>query len=736
MLIIQISKLQKAIGFCVFLSLIVSACAPAALAASPTATSPFALPTLPQVTQPVESTNAGTGIQPQNNMPHPGTQTPFPPAPNRQKPEEWRDWPVIPAPSARARQIYLQGIAARTDPTRFSKVGDCQSIQEVLLGRYDKPSGFILRENGDRLSETIQQFTGSFGRDGEAVQGGFNAASELSPLWSNPDACEPGETPLECEARVHNPSIMLISLEVWWDGRSTDVYVKNMRQIINFAIGKGILPVLSTKADNVEGDYSINLATARLAYEYDIPLWNWWKAAQALPNRGLDPDRPDGFHISLQAWNERSFTALQAIDSVWRGVKVVQKPIVPTQTNPLLQSDDPLGPSREITNSSESGACSIVITPGTDCSNPVPTIPDRQNTVTPSGDGEARLAPVNDSAVLTNPAGFILLSTARRSGESITPQGVFLLNPTTGASVQILPAGTSLQAVSPDSRQILYSHGTDLILAVLDGSQQSVITTKFADHGSTAAAWQADGKSILFIMEEDDKSMLIQYPLDGSSAWKQLSSTTDNPVEIYTGATPGLTYWENGTCPPVGTCKRNGVYASGLDGSSVETLPGALKAAFSPDNRWLVYEERISESKSLLTLSTLDLKDKRKLENIGDHYLDFSWSPDGKKLFALTLELSDYSGKWIDIRNLVITTNDMGTKILPSVSGINTRAVWSPDSRSLLLTSTQETTAGNVVQVQVTDSVTGINRDLTDIAGFNAQDFIYTTQIRWVKPVQ
>ncbi|MEI8133142.1 MAG: hypothetical protein WCG34_11965, partial [Leptolinea sp.] len=625
------------------LSLLMSACAPAALKVSPTLTHPSALPTLLQVIQPLESTNAGPGIPPQNSTLRLGTQTPIPPAPNRQKPEEWRDWPVIPVPSARARQIYLQGIAAGTDPTRISKVGDCQAIQEVLLGRYDKPSGFILRENGNSLTETIQQFTGSFGRDGEAVQGGFNAASELSPLWSNPDTCEPGETPLECEARVHNPSIMLISLEVWWDGRSPDVYVKNMRQIINFAIGKGIIPILSTKADNVEGDHSINLATARLAYEYDLPLWNWWKAAQALPNRGLDPDRPDGFHISLQAWDERSFTALQAIDSVWRGVKLVQTTINPTQTNPLYQTP----------NLSESGACSIIITPGSDCINPTGVASASESS---SKGGAAVIFPIPDPTVWTNPTGFILLSTARRSGEVITPQGVYLLNPTTGASVQILPAGTSLQAVSPDSRQILYSQGTDLNLVVLDGSQQSVITTKFADHGSTAAAWQADGKSILFIMEEEGKSKLVQYPLDGSTAWRQLSSATENPVEIYAASDPGLIYWENGTCPPVGACTRNGVHASRLDGSSEEILPGVLKVAFSSDNRWLVYEERISESKSLLTLSTVDLKDKRKLENIGDHYLDFSWSPDGKKLSALTLELSDYSGKWIDIRNLVITT--------------------------------------------------------------------------------
>jgi Tol biopolymer transport system component len=178
------------------------------------------------------------------------------------------------------------------------------------------------------------------------------------------------------------------------------------------------------------------------------------------------------------------------------------------------------------------------------------------------------------------------------------------------------------------------------------------------------------------------------------------------------------------------------VHASGLDGSSVETLPGALKAAFSPDGRWLVFEEGITENQNLLSLSTTDLKDQRKLENIGNQFLDYSWSPDGSKLSILTLDRSDYSGQWIDTRSLVINTTDMGTKILPAVSGVNPRAVWSPDSASLLLTSTQQTAEGYSIHVQVMDTTTGTVRDLTVPARFKAGNFVYTTRIHWSKPVQ
>jgi WD40 repeat protein len=736
MLKILPSPIHKSLVSGLLLSLLISACAPVAAAANPSLTSPTALPTLPQATQLLETKSAGDSVQPQTTVAPQGTPTIIPPAPNRQLPEDWRDWPVIPIPSARARQIYQQGIAAGTDPTRLSKVGDCQSIQEVLLGRYDKPSGYLLRENPQVLAETIKQFTGSFGRDGEAVQGGFNAASELSPLWSNPDTCQPGETPLECEVRVHNPSIMLISLEVWWDGRSPAAYEKNMRQIIDFAISKGILPILSTKADNVEGDHSINLATARLAYEYDLPLWNWWRAAQALPNRGLDPTRPDGFHISQDAWDERSFTALQAINSVWRGAAATQAVSESTPSNSLLQPANPLVSSGENSIKPDSGFCSIVPTPGSDCANPTPTTIETPAADTASSNAKAGLTPVTDPAVLTNPAGYILLSNARRSGETVTPQGIYVMNPATGVVSQILPIGTSLQAVSPDGLQILYSRDTELIQTMLDGSQQSVITTKFQDHGSTSAGWQADGKALQFLTAEGGNTLLAQYPLDGSTAWKRLSSASDNPVEIYEAPDLARIYWENGTCPSTGACTRSSLRASGLDGSSLEILPAVQKVAFSPDGRWLVYEERVNDNKNLLTLASADLKDRRKLENIGDHFLDFSWSPDGSKLSLLTLERSDYSGKWLDIRNMVITTSDMGTKILPPVTGINNRAIWSPDGGSLLLTGTQETADGYLVQMQVMDVVTGAVRDLTTTAGFKSNDFIYTTDIHWVKPIQ
>ena len=46
----------------------------------------------------------------------------------RLDPEDWQEWPVIPTVSANVRVIYEAGLENGTDPTHFSKAGDCQNI--------------------------------------------------------------------------------------------------------------------------------------------------------------------------------------------------------------------------------------------------------------------------------------------------------------------------------------------------------------------------------------------------------------------------------------------------------------------------------------------------------------------------------------------------------------------------------------------------------------------------------
>jgi len=245
-------------------------------------------------------------------------------------PEKWQKWPVIPVVSNRARQIYQSGLNQGHDPKRFSKVGDCQNIRQYFLGMFDNPKTYELGDAYNYLNGTISQFAGSWVRLSESVRTGFNVASVLTPLYANPADCRQGESPIACEARIWNPSIMIISMETWTQGRPTALYESYLRQIVEFAISKNVLPILATKADNLEGDNSINLMVAKVATDYDIPLWNFWAAAQPLPNHGL---LADGFHLTPgknffndndamnNGWPVRNLTALQVIDAVWKAVK-------------------------------------------------------------------------------------------------------------------------------------------------------------------------------------------------------------------------------------------------------------------------------------------------------------------------------------------------------------------------------------------------------------------------------
>ena len=237
-------------------------------------------------------------------------------------PDQWQDWPIVPEVTNNSIAIFVSGNQKEVDSKSFSKIGDCQNIKEAFLGIYDLEGRYFLREDEKDWQETIDNFTGHFNKDGMAIEQGLNVAAALSPLHADPDVCEPSESPLQCELREANPSFAFISFERWWPKKTTpDVYEKYLRIVILATIDHGTVPILVTKADNVEGNHQINLIIAKLAYEFDVPLYNWWRAAQLLPHRGLDPNRNDGFHISIEAWDTRSYYALETLNTLWKGLK-------------------------------------------------------------------------------------------------------------------------------------------------------------------------------------------------------------------------------------------------------------------------------------------------------------------------------------------------------------------------------------------------------------------------------
>ncbi len=239
----------------------------------------------------------------------------------RPPPEKWQVWPVVPTLSPWLVDVYEQGQALGNNDHAFSRVGDCQNIPNAFLGIYDRPGHYYFTDKYSYLQTTVDHFSGSFARDNISVSGGFNFPAIFSPLMADPAVCEPNETPLACEIRLHKPIFIIISLEFDYKNRTPENYGEYLRQAVDYTLSQGVIPILTTKADNVEGGHRINLVTAQIAYEYDLPLWNFWRAVQYLPDAGLDPERPDGFHISPAAWNERSFTALMTLDALWQDLE-------------------------------------------------------------------------------------------------------------------------------------------------------------------------------------------------------------------------------------------------------------------------------------------------------------------------------------------------------------------------------------------------------------------------------
>lgn len=245
--------------------------------------------------------------------------------------DEWQTLPVVPASlSAAMRAVYQRGLASGNDPKHFSVIGDCQNVSSYFLSVYDKPGEFSLGEEYAYLQPTIDYYEGSFSRKSLAVRGGFNVAAVQSPLRADPKSCNKNESPLDCELRTWKPSVVFVSMETWWSEKPEAEYDKYMRRAIDRILETGAVPIIATKADNLEGDHGINRTIAQIAYDYEIPLWNFWAAVQPLPNHGLSSD---GFHLTFarnffddpermkSAWPWRNLTALQVLDAVHKGLK-------------------------------------------------------------------------------------------------------------------------------------------------------------------------------------------------------------------------------------------------------------------------------------------------------------------------------------------------------------------------------------------------------------------------------
>jgi len=315
------------------------AAVPAALAASGTPTGEYTLSAPPPtvtVTEAVKTATPPVIVSVSENV----IETP--------DADFWKDLPIVPeGVSERVREIYERGLQMGNDPHAFSKVGDCNSTNPYYLADYDLGPGVYNLGGYAYLQDTITYFNGSFSRHSLAAKKGLSTAGVLAPLWSDWKYCSSNETPLDCEFRIHRPSFAIISLgtnEAYDVKKDPSTFEGRLRRIIEHSIDQGVVPILSTKADNDEGNYFINSVTARLAVEYKLPLWNFWKAVQPLPQHGMRSSDHLTFaptksytDFSSDAYLSygmqiRNLTALQVLDVVRRSVTSSDMSVAATST--------------------------------------------------------------------------------------------------------------------------------------------------------------------------------------------------------------------------------------------------------------------------------------------------------------------------------------------------------------------------------------------------------------------
>lgn len=598
---------------------------------------------------------------------------------------DWRDAPISPETiSERVLQIYREGQQQGRDPHSFSVIGDCQAIPFVFLGPYGR--GELEPESAEsQLWNAINTFNPSFKRWSVTARGGFTAASILNPLQADPEQCKPGETPLSCEYRLNNPAFVLITLETWLDPDTVDRYEIYLRQIVEKVLEQGSVPILLTKADSSElrgKEHVINPVIVRVAYENQLPLVNFWRAAQYLDNYGIDPER-EGFHLSDAGYKLKNTLALRALYQVWTAVEGLDQEaaIVPTATG-----------------------------------TPEPTF-------------DLDVAALN----LDCSTGCIFFGTAQSLDGNITGAGVYAYHPENRELTQILPDGFDLQDVSEDGQRLLVNNTHRLYEVDLGAETSSLLTESFNFYGKQGACWDNQDNEIIFL----DETAPLQT--ETGTAYNLIPAADDEKLIFESGSCQSKDYCQSEgvfTMTPDGEISQletiaNPVYSP--DGSRVAFLnPEAATAETFFHTRYLVLQDTAVGIASRRILYFPDVSGFMVYADVET----YAFSPDSSKVFILYDVYSEYYEYSLRLQTYLWDLNtgvrlDMG--LLPGASAsLNPRIAWAPDGNSVLLFLTYLTEENHYsISVYQTDLLTGEHMLLFDEAILDGTDYLYLTNLYW-----
>ena len=268
----------------------------------------------PADTLPVESTHEEVVASPTATPKPIPSETVAPPSPTpdysptpdtRLTSHYWREWPVVPTLSVYAQTILANLLQeGKLDPHTFSKVGDCQMTSDTFLGGYALGKYPI----PDGHEATVEWFSISMTSESVTAEKGLGISSVLNPMFgfgAGYKQCKRNESPIDCELRTRKPAVVLIGMGTNWIPNAEVKFDQYLREVVDTIINTGALPILATKADNVEEDWMLNETIVQVAYEYDLPLVNVWRSVQDLPGRGIERKiylTPDGWLRRNEAW--------------------------------------------------------------------------------------------------------------------------------------------------------------------------------------------------------------------------------------------------------------------------------------------------------------------------------------------------------------------------------------------------------------------------------------------------
>lgn len=601
----------------------------------------------------------------------------------------WRDISIMPEVSQHILQIYQEGQAQGRNPHNFSVIGDCQSIPFVFMG----PFGRGELEPGSAESylwDAINQFRDSFSRESVTSKGGFTAASILNPLQADQYYCKPGETPLTCEYRLNNPAFAFITLETWLDPNTIDRYEAYLRQIVEYVIEHGTIPILLTKADSAEvlnDRYVINPAIVRVAQDYDIPVVNFWRSAQYLPNGGIDAAR-EGFHLSQEGYNLKNILALRALYDTWQAVEQ-------GSTNGSTGLADPATtPTQQAPSNSEPA--------------PKVTVPDCEG-------------------------GCIFFATATSQDGEVTPQGVYAYATLDQKLTLVLGEGFDLQDVSNDGQRLLVNKTNRLYEIYLASDAAILISNSFFSFGKQGAYWNSDDSAVIFI----DQNHPFQTETGGG--FNLFPSTRDEER-----------YFETGACISKDYCQSSGIYRLNPDQSTTR-LDSFSQPVFSPDGKLVAHLNPAAATQDnyyhigylLLEEPDRGISSRRVFyfpeEGGFMVYPDvrvYAFSPENNNLFIIYDVYSAYFERSLRIQtyNLNIKTGiiyDYGS-LSGAHGSLNPRLVWAPQGNMVLLFLT-DVTPDNIFTLSIFQTKLNSNERLTpyDQDILTSNDYLYITNLFW-----